>query len=191
MNAPQETGSEADHLLLARFAKGDRLAARTLTLRHAPRCLSLARRMLSDQTEAEDVAQEAMLRLWKIAPDWQSGNAQVSTWLYRVTANLCTDRLRRRRSVPLDDQHDLPDDTPGIDAKLIARDRIAALHEAMAQLPERQRAAVALRHFEERGNPEIAEILGLSVEAVESLLSRGKRNLTALLSPHKAAVGLL
>ena len=148
MNVLQEIGSEADHLLLARYAKGDRLAARALTLRHAPRCLSLARRMLPDQTEAEDVAQEAMLRLWKIAPAWQSGNARVSTWLYRVTANLCTDRLRRRRSVPLDDHHDLPDNTPGIDARLIARDRVVALHEAMAQLPERQRAAVALRHFE-------------------------------------------
>ena len=190
MSEPQDATPEADHLLLARFAAGDRLAARTLTLRLAPRCLSLARRMLADQTEAEDVAQEAMLRLWKVAPDWQEGQAQVSTWLYRVTANLCTDRLRRRRSLPLDDNFDMPDDTPGIDANLIARDRVAALHQAITQLPERQRAAIALRHFEERANPEIADILGLSVEAVESLLSRGKRNLTKLLDAQKPALGL-
>lgn len=190
MSEAQDQAPEADHLLLARFAKGDRSAARTLTLRLAPRTLSLARRILNDATEAEDVAQEAMLKLWKIAPDWRDGEAQVSTWLYRVTANLCTDRLRRRRSVPLDDHHDLPDDTPNIDAQLIAQDRIAALHQAMTHLPERQRAAIALRHFEERANPEIADILGLSVEAVESLLSRGKRNLTSLLDAQKSALKL-
>jgi RNA polymerase sigma factor (sigma-70 family) len=191
MNATLDTAPEADDLLLVRFAKGDRLAARTLTLRLAPRCLSLARRMLADAAEAEDVAQEAMLRLWKIAAQWQPGKAQVSTWLYRVTTNLCTDRLRRRRSLPLDDQLELADDTPGIDADLFARDRVAALHLAMQQLPERQRAASALRHFEERSNPEIAAILDLSVEAVESLLARGKRNLTTLLEAQKPALKLV
>lgn len=149
----------------------------------APATLSLARRMLGDVTEAEDVAQEALLRLWKIAPQWQGGQARVSTWLYRVTANLCTDRLRRRRGIGLDQIDEPIDDAPSVEATLIARDRTEALNQAMARLPDRQRLAIALRHFEERANFEIAEIMELSVEAVESLLSRARRNLSRMLTP--------
>ena len=94
---------EDDEVLLDRFARGDQAAARALAVRHTPRVLAVATRMLKDRTEAEDVAQEAMLRLWKIAPEWRQGEAKVSTWAYRVTANLCTDRLRqRKRLVPLE-----------------------------------------------------------------------------------------
>ena len=79
---------------------GDRLAARALTERLVPRVLGYASRMLGgDRAEAEDVTQEAMLRLWRMAPDWRPGEAQVSTWLYRVVTNLCTDR-QRARSAP-------------------------------------------------------------------------------------------
>ncbi len=185
-----DDADDQDAALLQRFCSGDRVAARDLTLRLAPRSLSLARRMLGDASEAEDVAQEAMLKLWKMAPDWQTGKARVSTWLYRVTANLCTDRLRRRQGLALDAIDEPADETPDVVARLMASDRTAALHEALAKLPERQRLAVALRHFEERGNPEIAEILDLSVEAVESLLARGKRNLSIMLIAHQPALGL-
>jgi len=179
-----------DEALLVLYANGDPEAARTLTLRLAPLALRLAARMLGDRTEAEDVAQEAMLRLWRVAPDWRQGEAKVSTWLYRVTSNLCTDRLRRRgRSVALDAVAEPEDGRPGAVAGLIEADRAAALEAALAALPDRQRQAVVLRHLEGLTNPEIAEIMEIGVEAVESLTARGKRALTAALSGRREELG--
>jgi RNA polymerase sigma factor (sigma-70 family) len=180
----------SDDGLLALFASGDPIAARVLMQRHLPRVLGFARRTLGEAAEAEDVAQDAFLRLWRIAPDWKPGQAQVSTWLWRVVANLCIDRLRRRgRSTALDDAPEVADDAPGALAGLIATDRAAALDAALLELPDRQRQAVILRHIEGLSNPEIATILEIGVEAVESLTARGKRTLTARLAPLKEALG--
>lgn len=179
-----------DEALLVLYANGDPEAARALTLRLAPLALRLAARMLGDRAEAEDVAQEAMLRLWRVAPDWRQGEAKVSTWLYRVTSNLCTDRLRRRgRSVALDAVAEPEDGRPGAVAGLIEADRAAALEAALAALPDRQRQAVVLRHLEGLTNPEIAEIMEIGVEAVESLTARGKRALTAALAGRREELG--
>jgi RNA polymerase sigma-70 factor, ECF subfamily len=185
---PVEPASDAD--LLAAYAAGDRAAARRLTERLAPRAHALAWRMLRDRAEAEDVTQEAMLRLWRAAPGWREEGAQVATWLYRVAANLCIDRLRRRREHATDAMPELADEAPGPARRLEEAQRAAALQAALAELPERQRLAVVLRHFEELGNPEIAGILGVSVEAVESLLARGRRALAARLLPQRARLGL-
>ncbi|MEM9785545.1 MAG: RNA polymerase sigma factor [Pseudomonadota bacterium] len=180
--------SDAD--LLVAFASGDAQAARDLTTRLLPRVLAQATRMLANQSEAEDVAQEAMIRLWKIAPDWQEGEAQVSTWLYRVVANLCTDRLRKRRGrVSLDQIAEPIDDTPGVAAKMLTQTRLQALSDALAQLPQRQAEAVALRHLEGLSNPEIAQIMDISVRSVESLTARGKRALSGILTGRKAELG--
>ncbi len=192
---PLDANSEqTDDTLLALFANGDRGAARLLTVRLTPRVLSLAQRMLGDRAEAEDVAQEAMLRLWKIAPDWRPGEAQVSTWLYRVASNLCTDRLRRRRSVGLDEafgEGNEPEDfSPGVVRRMQDAERAAALKAALAQLPDRQRQAVVLRHLEGLSNPGIAEVMEIGVEAVESLIARGKRALASRLSGRRAELGL-
>lgn len=177
--------------LLARTARGDRSAARVLTLRLTPRVYAHALRVLGDRAEAEDVAQEALMRLWRIAPDWQAGQAKVTTWLYRVTANLCTDRLRRagRRGPSLDALPDPADPTPDAAARMQDAARTAAVQTALTALPDRQRQAIVLRHFEGLANPEIAEILEISTEAVESLTARGKRALAAALSGQKAALG--
>lgn len=171
--------------LLARYARGEAHAARLLAARLGPRVLALARRMLADQTEAEDVTQEAMLRLWKIAPDWRAGEARISTWLHRVATNLCLDRLRRRPTAALDAAPEPVDPAPGVVAALEAADASAALRAALDALPDRQRAAVSLRHLEEWSNPRIAEALGISVEAVESLLARGRRALARALTAHR------
>ena len=186
----QTTSSDAQWL--ARFAEGDAAAARVLTDRLAPRCLALAIRMMGERAEAEDITQEAMLRLWRIAPDWEDGQAQVSTWLYQVTLNLCRDRLRRahRKQVQLDAVAEPMDPAPGGEARLQARARNAALQAALQELPERQRQAVVLRHIEGLANPEIAQIMEISVEAVESLTARGKRALAKLLLVQREELGL-
>jgi RNA polymerase sigma-70 factor (ECF subfamily) len=178
-----------DEALLTLFANGDGAAARALTLRLTPRVLAHAYRLLGDRDEAEDVAQEAMMRLWRIAPEWRQGEAKVTTWLYRVVANLCTDRLRRRRGVDLDSVPEPVDDAPGAEDGLQQRARADALQAALLQLPERQREAVVLRHIEGLGNPEIAEIMEIGVEAVESLTARGKRALSAALSARREELG--
>lgn len=182
----------SDDVLLERFARGDRVAAQILTLRLTPIVLGHAYRLLGQRDEAEDVAQEAMLRLWRMAPDWQPGTAKVTTWLYRVVANLCTDRLRRAgRAAPLDEAEEPADPAPSAPDALQEVARSRALQDALATLPERQRQAIVLRHIEELGNPEIAEIMEISVEAVESLLSRGKRALTASLHHRQDELGYL
>ncbi len=181
-----------DAFLLAAYAAGDGAAAQVLAARLLPSVLGQATRMLADQAEAEDVAQEAMIRLWKIAPEWREGEAQISTWLYRVTANLCTDRLRKRQRAvasPLDEVAEPPDPTPGVEAQMQTSERHAALADALAQLPDRQAQAVALRHLEGRANPEIAQIMDISVRSVESLTARGKRALAAILAGQRAALG--
>ncbi|MCO8146258.1 RNA polymerase sigma factor [Rhodovulum tesquicola] len=180
---------ESDEVLLVAYGRGDARAARALTLRLTPRALGYAARLLRDAAEAEDVAQEAMLRLWRIAPEWRMGEAKVTTWLYRVVTNLCTDRLRRRRGQGLDEVPEPEDDAPGVEARMIAQARVDALDAALAALPERQRQAVILRHIEGLSNPEIAGIMEIGVEAVESLTARGKRALASALAGRRSELG--
>lgn len=182
-----------DEALLVLYANGDRSAARALTIRLTPRVLNYASRLLGgDRAEAEDVAQEAMVRLWRMAPEWRQGEAKVTTWLYRVVTNLCTDKLRgksRRRAVGLDDAPEVADTALSAEAGLMEADRVIALQNGLQALPERQRQAVVLRHIEGMTNPEIAQVMDIGVEAVESLTARGKRALTALLSGRRAELG--
>lgn len=178
-----------DDELLARYAVGDRAAARALTLRLSPGVFAHAVRLTGDRAEAEDVAQEVMLKLWRIAPDWRAGEAKVTTWLYRVTANLCIDRMRRRKAGPLEEAPEPEDETPSVAARMVERDRASALQDALDALPDRQRQAVVLRHLEGLGNPEIARIMDISPRAVESLTARGKRALEAILSGRREELG--
>lgn len=190
--SPGEVAPEpSDDALLAAFAQGDRAAAQELTARLLPRVFAVARRVLGDPAEAEDAAQEAMLKLWRMAPDWRPGTAKVSTWLYRVTLNLCIDIRRRRHggTVDLDAVPDPADPAPGAAERLQAAARTDALQAALMRLPDRQRQAVVLRHLEELSNPEIADVMDISVEAVESLTARGKRALAAALAGRRKDLG--
>lgn len=180
----------SDAALLAAFAQGDRQAALVLTARLTPRVMGQAFRLLGNRSEAEDVTQDAMMRLWKIAPDWEEDRAQVTTWLYRVVANLCTDRLRKSgRGVTLDEIAEPLDETPSAAEGIQAQARHDALRGALADLPSRQAQAVTLRHLEDLGNPEIAQIMDTNVRTVESLIARGKRALISRLSGRKAELG--
>ncbi len=191
MTPPHDTDAATpDEALLVAYGNGDPMAAAILTRRLVPRLVAFAGRMLNDRAEAEDVAQEAMLRLWRIAPEWRQGEAKVTSWLYRVAANLCIDRQRRgRRQAPLAAAGDPADGRPGAVAAMTEADRARALQAALGMLPERQRQAVVLRHLEGLSNPEIARIMDIGVEAVESLTARGKRALTAALSGRREELG--
>jgi len=164
-----------------RAGQGDPAAVRALVGRKLGRVLSLAQRMLGDLAEAEDVAQDAMLRVWKQAPNWRPGAARFDTWLHRVTLNLCYDRLRKRRERPMAEPPELADPAPGADRGLIARDLGRRVDGALQALPERQREAIVLCHYQELGNIEAAALMNVSVEALESLLARGRRALRAAL----------
>jgi RNA polymerase sigma-70 factor (ECF subfamily) len=190
---PRENlASLSDDALLVLYAQGDAAAARLLTARLLPRVLGYATRLLGNRSDAEDVAQEAMIRLWRIAPVWRSGEAAVSSWLYRVVTNLCTDRHRKgqhRRAEALDDVPEPADAALGPEAGMMRAARENALQRALATLPDRQRQAVVLRHIEGLSNPEIAVILQTRVEAVESLIARGKRALAEAIAGQKNALG--
>lgn len=169
--------ADPDEDLVRRVGQGDPAAIQAMVARKLPRMLALAQRMLNDPVEAEDVAQEAMLRAWKQAPRWTPGQARFDTWLHRVGLNLCYDRLRRRREVPTESPPDRPDDGPAPDRGLIAADTAHRVDAALAALPERQREAIVLCHYQELTNIEAAALMAVSVEALESLLSRGRRAL--------------
>lgn len=187
----QNSNAPSDDALLRLFANGEQAAARELTQRLGPRAIGVAFRVLGDRAEAEDAAQEAMMRLWKMAPDWVPGQAKVSTWLYRVTLNLCLD-IKRRRRAGMSRLEDVPEPVdPGMNAAehLQEKARSDALQHALGALPDRQREAVILRHLEGLANPEIAEIMEISTEAVESLTARGKRALSRALSGKREELG--
>ena len=176
---------DPDEELLARVAAGDAAAVRLLVGRKLPRLLALAGRMLGAGAEAEDVAQDVFLRVWKQAPRWRQGEAKFDTWLHRVALNLCYDRLRRRREISYAEPPDRADEGPGPDRGLLAADTGRRVAAALGALPDRQRQAIVLCHYQELGNIEAAAVLGVSVEALESLLGRGRRALRVALADLK------
>lgn len=172
----QNEAREADRLLMARVTQGDAQAFQQLVDAGIDRVLSVARRMLGDEAEAEDVAQEVFLRLWRQAEKWEGGRAQVSTWLYRVTVNTCIDRLRARREETVDELPEVSRDATQQQV-LEERDLEQYVEAALNELPERQRIAVVLFHYEQLSMNDVAEAMDASVEAIESLLARGRRAL--------------
>ena len=180
-----------DEELVSRVGQGDPAAIQAMVARKLPRMLALAHRMLNDPAEAEDVAQETLLKAWRQAPRWKPGKARFDTWLHRVALNLCYDRLRRRREILTDAIPDRSDPGPLPDQGLQAAELGARVDAALAKLPERQREAIVLCHYQELGNIEAAALMEISVEALESLLSRGRRALRASLAETARDEGVL
>lgn len=166
-----------DHELVAAIAAGDEAACRELLRRHLTSILSVGRRMLRNPADAEEVAQETFLRLWRHAESWEPGRAAPKTWLYRVATNLCLDRLRRKRFESGEEPDEPVSEAPLPDAELESAELGRLMHQAVGRLPERQKAALTLVHFEGLTNIEAAAALEVSVEALESLLARARRKL--------------
>ncbi len=178
---PGADDEEDDKVLVGRVAAHDAGAFRTLVERHLPSLLGVARRMLGDAAEAEDVSQEALIRLWQNGANLQLGAGGVRPWLRRVVTNLCIDRIRAGRRT--DVMEEVPDRSVEPDqlAALEAGDLAARVDAALQSLPERQRIALSLFHYEGLSQIEVGEILGVSDEAVESLLARARRTMRRLL----------
>jgi RNA polymerase sigma-70 factor, ECF subfamily len=176
----REAKSAGDETILAqRAGDGDASAFRTLVERHLPVALAIGRRMLRDDAEAEDVAQEAFLRLWRSAGTLDIGVAGVKPWIRRVVSNLCIDRSRARSRLTVTDEVPEVPDAPRQLANLEDEELKQRVDRALKSLPERQRLALTLFHFEGLSQIEIGAEMGISDEAVESLLARARRQLKA------------
>jgi RNA polymerase sigma-70 factor (ECF subfamily) len=171
------TDGICDAELLARSASGDRHAFDRIVARYGPVALRLAARIAPDREAAEDIAQEAMVRIWHRAGDFNAGRARFTTWLYRIVVNLCIDLCRKPKPVPLPAHFDPADAAPGAQEALEHDERRAALARAMDSLTAAQRAAVTLVYDEGLSGAEAAKALGITTKAVERLLARARAHL--------------
>lgn len=173
-----------DAQLMQRIATGDQRALRDLMQRHLGRTVRLAARILGSTGAAEDVAQEAFVRVWKHAGNWEDpaqAGAKFTTWLYRIVLNLCIDEKRKRSFADIDAIPERADETPDAEANMQRREKSQRVKAALDTLPERQRAAFVLCFYEDYSNKDAADMLGISVKAIESLLVRARRSLRDLL----------
>jgi RNA polymerase sigma-70 factor (ECF subfamily) len=171
---------ESDEALMLRIARGDERAFRVLAPRYAARAASLARRISGSPGDAEDIVQEALLRVWINAPRWRP-EAAFRTWFYRIVFNLALNRKRRAPFSPLQAAGDPADPALRADDALMRAEEARRIAQAIAALPARQRSAIALTYDEELSNAEAAQVLGTSVSAFETLLVRARRTLRAKL----------
>lgn len=175
--------SGADAVLAARLAARDTAALRDVIALHATFLNRIAFRMTSDVHEAEDIVQEALLRLWDQAPtiaarhpvgSQAAGTLRLGGWLNRVVTNLAIDRLRRARRLSNGEVPDSEDGSLLADALIEADERHRSARDLIAALPGRQRAAIVLTYYEELSNAAAAEALEMNIKAFESLLLRAR-----------------
>lgn len=183
----------SDELLMERIGKGDELAYGTLVTRHLGPCTGLATKVLSHQPDAEEVMQEAFIRLWRHAPSWKVDGAKFTTWFYRVIVNLCIDHQRKVKRRPQSAmsigpadtdqsgnlQVQFADDAEAADQQIERQQTTLEIHAALEHVPSRQRTAITLCYFQELSNKEAAEIMDINIKALESLLTRGRKGLAA------------
>jgi RNA polymerase sigma-70 factor (ECF subfamily) len=159
------------------IAAGDQDAFARLIGREAPRLLRFAQGVLGDLEEAEDVVQDTLMRLWQNASNWRP-EARIGTWLHTICYNAAVDRLRRRRLF-VDERllEDFADEADLAETRLVRAETVRSVREAIEQLPERQRTAVLLFHFQDMAQRDAAAVMGVSDTAFESLLARARRQM--------------
>lgn len=167
-------GNESDEGLMALVAQGDQRAFRILMGRHMGLAIRVAQRIVGDAAEADDIGQDAFLRVWSRASSFDPRVARFTTWLYRVVLNLSLDRVRKPKHAPIDEASDLRSDDPEPVAMMIEDEQRRMVSAALAGLPERQRAAIVLFHMEGLSGREAAQAMNVSEKAFESLLVRGR-----------------
>lgn len=171
-------GSLADEPeLVSQVARGDRDAFTTLAGHYLPVIGGYAVRMLQVPSAAEDVAQETLLRLWLKAGNYNSQKSSLSTWLHQIAYHLCVDYLRLRGRFAAETDPPTDDPTTHTDAIYTANETDAKLRQALSELPLTQRTALILTYYQGLTNREVAEIMGVSVRALESLLVRARQRL--------------
>lgn len=176
-----------DAALMERIAGGDPRAYRELVERHLRGVHAFVYRILGNRAEAEEVCQESFLRLWKQASTYVP-RAKPSTWLYRIAHNLAIDQLRRRRRDAIQDVDELS--SPERPSLHLHEKQVAeSVQRALDELPERQRAAISLVHYQGMSNLEAAEVLGVKLRALESLLARGRQQLRERLAAYQSIEG--
>lgn len=181
---------QADEMLMQRVQQGDSAAFQQLVRQHVRALHGFARRLLGNSAEAEDIVQETFIRVWHRAAQWQIGRARLSTWLHSIAYHLCIDMGRRNHiqtvSMSIDEVMD-DAEVAGISESLehVQREEmIQEVEAALQQLPERQRSAIVLCYYQNLSNSEAAEVLAVSIPALESLLARGRRTLREKLQAH-------
>ncbi len=187
-----DDASAIDFALMTRIGAGDHEAFRQLVERHQNAVVGTVTKMLGNHSDAEDIAQQVFLRIWRNARRYQP-DAKFTTWLYTITRNLVFNETRRRgrkKEVSADEREETArhviEDSPEYrpDQELLQNELRAAVDQAIAALPETQRMAVVLRRYEQLPYEEIAVILKLSVPAVKSLLFRARTTLREALAAY-------
>jgi RNA polymerase sigma-70 factor (ECF subfamily) len=195
---PEESAAR-DLELMLRVKTGDLAAFEELVETHQHRVVGTVAKMLGDDAEAEDVAQQVFIRVWRSAARYEP-TAKFTTWLFTITRNLVFNELRRRKrhaTSSLDESRENEDDSPrhqiadlGVkvpDVSMLDEEMMNAIHRAIEELPDAQRMAVVLRRYEETPYEEIAQILELTVPAVKSLLFRARTELREKLKQYLEA----
>ncbi|NEW91957.1 RNA polymerase sigma factor [Rhodopseudomonas sp. BR0M22] len=171
---PVSLEDDSDEALMLDVVARRQQAFRVLMARHMPRAIRIAQRIVRDAAEADDIGQEAFLRVWNKASSFDPSIARFSTWLYRIVLNLSFDRTRKPRHAPIEDAAEVAAGDPAPVETLIAAQQQRLLEAALAELPERQRGAIALFHMEGLSGEEAARAMNLSPKAFESLLGRAR-----------------
>jgi RNA polymerase sigma-70 factor (ECF subfamily) len=178
--------AEDDLVLMTQIAQGSADAFQTVLDLHMLPIYHFSYSILQDISAAEDITQETCVKLWNHAKNW-SPEGRVRSWLFRIAHNLCIDEIRRRKPhADIDTFADSIADHSDDPAQKITESQISkTVKDALFQLPVRQRSALMLVHYSDCSNKEAAEAMGVSVDALESLLSRGRKSLKERLSNHK------
>lgn len=168
--------------IIKQALSGDQGAFQKLVNKNLPKIVALAQRMLGDHAEAQDLAQEVLIRFWKGLDQYDPEQGQLSTWLYKITANRCLDQLRKRKMDQIDEHFEqaIP---PAQDSDLYKKQLGKTIESKLHSLPERQKLALILFHYQGHTMKEVALIMETTPEAVESLLGRARRTLKTTLSP--------